>query len=50
MGTPKKVVIQIFDEVRKGDNKSMGSATFEVGECLGARGNTKARKLKQGGT
>uniref|UniRef100_A0A7S1CXA8 C2 domain-containing protein n=1 Tax=Cyclophora tenuis TaxID=216820 RepID=A0A7S1CXA8_CYCTE len=50
MGSPKKVVVQIFDEVRKGDNKSMGSATFDLSECLGARGNTKARKIKGGGT
>ena len=35
MGTPCKVAINIFDEVRKGDNKSMGSAVFEIGEVLG---------------
>lgn len=28
----------------------MGSANFEVGEILGARGNTKAKVLRQGGT
>ena len=28
----------------------MGSAVFEIGEVLGARGNTKAKKLKKGGT
>lgn len=28
----------------------MGSATFEVGEILGARGNVKAKKIKKGGT
>eukprot|EP00545_Synedropsis_sp_CCMP1620_P013415 CAMPEP_0119029948 /NCGR_PEP_ID=MMETSP1176-20130426/40783_1 /TAXON_ID=265551 /ORGANISM="Synedropsis recta cf, Strain CCMP1620" /LENGTH=574 /DNA_ID=CAMNT_0006986311 /DNA_START=97 /DNA_END=1821 /DNA_ORIENTATION=+ len=49
-GTPFKVAVQIYDEVRKGENKSMGSATFDIGEVLGARGNSKARKLKQGGT
>ena len=31
LGTPVKVAVQIFDEVRKGDNKSMGSAVFDVG-------------------
>lgn len=36
MGTPCKVAINIFDEVRKGENKSMGSAIFEIGEVLGA--------------
>lgn len=50
LGTPCKVAINIFDEVRKGDNKSMGSAVFDIGELLGARGNTKAKKLKGGGT
>jgi len=28
----------------------MGSATFDIGEVLGARGSTKAKKLKDGGT
>ena len=28
----------------------MGSALFEVGEVLGARGNTKAKKIRSGGT
>ena len=50
LGTPLKVACNIFDEVRKGDNKSMGSAVFDVAELLGARGNTKAKKLKDGGT
>ena len=35
MGTPCKVAINVFDEVRKGDNKPMGSAVFEIGEVLG---------------
>jgi hypothetical protein len=50
LGTPVKVAVNIFDEVKKGDNKSMGSAVFDIGECLGARGNTKAKKLAKGGT
>ena len=35
MGTPCKVAVNLFDEVRKGDNKGMGSAVFEIGEVLG---------------
>lgn len=50
LGTPLKVAVQIYDEVNKGSNKSMGSATFDIAEVLGARGSTKARKLKKGGT
>lgn len=50
MGTPCKIAINVFDEVRKGNNISMGSAVFDVAEVLGARGNTKAKKLKKGGT
>mmetsp|Transcript_20680 Transcript_20680/g.58891 ORF Transcript_20680/g.58891 Transcript_20680/m.58891 type:complete len:600 (+) Transcript_20680:355-2154(+) len=50
LGTPIKLAIQIYDEVRKGNNKSMGSATFDVGTVLGSRGNMQARKLKAGGT
>lgn len=50
LGAVTKVAITIFDEVRKGDNKSMGSAVFDVGEILGARGNTKGKRVKGGGT
>jgi len=50
LGTPMKVVVSVFDEVRKGDNKSMGSAVFDIGELLGARGNTKAKKVRNSGT
>lgn len=49
-GTPMKVAVSIFDEVRKGENKSMGSAVLDVGELLGARGNCRAKRLKKGGT
>jgi Copine/C2 domain len=28
----------------------MGAALFEIGECLGARGNIKAKKMNDGGT
>jgi hypothetical protein len=40
----------IFDEVPKNKSIPMGSALFEIGEVLGARGNIKAKKLKNGGT
>ena len=52
LGTPIKVACNVFDQAVKGgaDNKSMGSAVFDIGELLGARGNTKAKKLKGGGT
>lgn len=48
LGTPMKLVVSIFDEVKKGDQKSMGNAVFEVGELLGARGSTKAKRIQQG--
>lgn len=40
MGTPLKVAINVFDEVRKSDNKPMGSAVFEIGEILGTLDTT----------
>lgn len=49
LGTPSKIAVTLFDEVRKGDNKSMGAAVFDLGELLGARGGTKAKKLRGGG-
>jgi len=50
LGTPTKVAVNIFDEVRKGENKSMGSCVFDIGEVLGARGSTKAKRVNGGGT
>jgi hypothetical protein len=50
LGTPTKVAVTLFDEVQKGDNKSMGAAIFDIGEVLGARGGTKAKKVRGGGT
>lgn len=50
-GQETKFNVGIFDDVgRKKKPKSMGSALFEIGEILGARGNIKAKKLKNGGT
>lgn len=50
LGSPTRVNVGIYDEVRKGTHKPMGSAAFEVGEVLGARGNIKAKNLRNGGT
>jgi hypothetical protein len=51
LGTPAKVAVTLFDENTKRENKPMGTAVFEIGELLGARGNTKAKQLpKNGGT
>jgi len=50
LGCLTRINIGIYDEVRKGTHKPMGAAMFEVGEVLGARGNTKAKNLRKGGT
>lgn len=44
IGSTTQLAVSIFDK-----NKSMGNAVFDVAELLGARGNTKAVKLKKGG-
>jgi hypothetical protein len=49
LGNPCTLVVSIFDEVKKRDNKSMGSAVFDVGSILGSRGNVKGKSLKKGG-
>lgn len=49
LGTPQVLAVNIFDEVRKGSNIGMGAAVFDVGELLGSRGNTLAKRLKKGG-
>ena len=49
-GTPCKIAVQIYDEEKNGNNISMGSATFDIAEVLDARGNSKACKIKNGGT
>ena len=43
------IVINVFDEVRKGKNIPMGSASFDVSKMLGAPGNALAVKMKKGG-
>jgi hypothetical protein len=50
-GKETKFNVGVFDEVRKTNkSKTMGSALFEIGEVLAARGCIKAKKLKNGGT
>jgi Ca2+-dependent lipid-binding protein len=49
LGSPVKLAVSIFDEVKKGDNKSMGACVFDIGEVLGARGNTKCKRVRNGG-
>jgi Ca2+-dependent lipid-binding protein len=49
LGTPFSFAVSIFDEnERTGDSKPMGSAVFEIGQVLAARGSTKAKSLKGG--
>jgi len=50
LGKPMNVNVSIYDEVRKGENKPMGSAIFDIGAVLGAKGNVLGKKLKGGGT
>ena len=50
LGKMIRVNVALFDEIKKGDNKPMGSAMFEIGNVLAARGNTKAKRLRSGGT
>jgi len=51
-GEPMKLVVSLFhgSNGKKHNHKSMGSCVFDVGEILGARGQTKAKRLKMGGT
>lgn len=50
LGSPAKLAINVFDEVRKSENKTMGSAIFEVDTLLAARGGTKTKRIRNGGT
>jgi Ca2+-dependent lipid-binding protein len=51
LGQLTRFNVGVYDEIRKAKhNKPMGSAVFEVGEILGARGNLKAKKMRNGGT
>lgn len=48
LGQPVNVLVKVFDEVRKGENKSMGSAVFDIGAILGSKGSTKAKRMQDG--
>lgn len=51
MGEDFSFAVSIFDEnERTGNSKPMGSAVFDMGQVLGARGSTKAKALKGNGT
>jgi len=50
LGRPTRIAVSVYDEIKKSNNKSMGSAIFEVGAILGAKGNTKAKRFNNGGT
>jgi len=50
LGKETHINVSVVDEVRKKSDKAMGSAVFEIGDILGSRGSTKAKKLKKGGT
>lgn len=49
LGKPTNVLVKFFDKVTDGDNIPMGSAVFSIGSILGAKGNTKAKMLQDGG-
>jgi hypothetical protein len=49
MGSIMKLIVTIYDEETKRDNKPMGTALLDVSDVLGARGQRKAVQLRQGG-
>jgi len=49
LGTLQMLEICIYDEIRKSDDKFMGSVQMEIGEILGSKGNVKAKSLSKGG-
>jgi len=46
LGRETKVLVKLYDHVSKGDNMSMGSTTFEIGNVLGSKGSIRTKKLK----
>ena len=51
LGTPLHFTVSIFDQVKNGESKLMGTTAFEANAILGSKGNTKAKALpKDGGT
>eukprot|EP00980_Cylindrotheca_fusiformis_P002260 scaffold517_cov119-Cylindrotheca_fusiformis.AAC.43 len=49
LGSPMKIAVNIFDEVRKSENKTMGSVVFDVDDLMGSRGGTKSKKIRNNG-
>lgn len=45
-----RINVGIYDEEKPNKQVIMGSAMFEVGEVLGAKGNIKAKRLRKGGS
>eukprot|EP00977_Amphora_coffeiformis_P010849 scaffold2541_cov175-Amphora_coffeaeformis.AAC.5 len=48
LGTPCRLAVSVFHKRSDGGSESMGAAMFDVGKTLGARGSTKAKKVKGG--
>ena len=49
LGTPCRLAVSVFHKKKKsGESESMGAAIFDVAQTLGARGSTKAKKVKGG--
>jgi len=48
LGTPCRLAVSVFHRRSNGGSESMGATIFDVGKTLGARGSTKAKKLKGG--
>ena len=44
-----KITASIYDEVRKSDDKSMGSTIFDIDEILASRGGTMSKSIGKGG-
>lgn len=49
LGQAMNLVIGVYDDDGKGTKEAMGSALFEVGSILGAKGSVKAKAIKKGG-
>ena len=48
LGIPCRLAVSVFHKRSDGGSESMGAAIFDVAKTLGARGSTKAKKLKGG--
>ena len=48
LGMPCRLAVSVFHKRSDGGSEPMGAAIFDVGKTLGARGSTKAKKVKGG--